>query len=77
MPRKPHGPELPPNRRPEGSVLTGALMLINERMALEKLRDLIGTDDAGGRPTISEALRTAVSGELERRKASHRELEAA
>ena len=44
MPRKPHGPELPPNRRPEGSVLTGALMLIHERMALEELRDLLAAD---------------------------------
>ena len=70
-------PELPPDRKPNGAVTTSARMLLHERMALEKLRDLIGTDDAGGRPTISEALRTAVSGELERRKASHRELEAA
>ena len=56
---------------------TSARMLLHERMALEELRDLIGAADAGGRPTISEALRTAVLGELERRKASHRELEAA
>ena len=60
---------LPPTRKSLGLTLTSVKMLDSERAALMELCTLIGGEEDDGRATVSTALRLAVAGELERRRA--------